>query len=40
MKDRNEFKITMDIIEECLKECLENENCHGEKDKPRYISSR
>lgn len=40
MKDINEFKITMEIIEECLQECLENKDGHEEKDKTRPVSNR
>ncbi|CAB1251122.1 hypothetical protein ACFHWD_02975 [Clostridium sp. MT-14] len=40
MKENNEFKVTTDIIEECLRECLENEDEHEKKDKPHHVSSR
>lgn len=40
MKDNKKFKITMDVIEECLEECLENENIYKNKKKPNSVSNR
>lgn len=41
MKEKNSFKITMDVIEECLKECLDNPNKKDKrKEKTSFVSDR
>lgn len=41
MKKKNNFKIPMEVIEECLKECLDNpKKKESIKEKTSYVSSR
>ena len=41
MKDDNIFKIPMDVIEECLKECLDNpNNKENKKEKTSFVSNK
>ena len=40
MKDTKKFKITMEVIEECLEESLENDNIYKNKEKPNFVSTR
>lgn len=40
MNKNKGFQIPMDVIEECLKECLDNSNNDNRKEKTSSVSSR
>lgn len=40
MKGKKNFQIPMDVIEECLKECLDDSRKEKVKDKTTYVSDR
>ncbi|WP_281064365.1 hypothetical protein [Clostridium muellerianum] len=40
MKEVKNFKLTTDVIDECLEECFEDRNSKKDKEKKTSVSSR